>query len=102
MLQFKFRHITPDLLAQGKCQGERCGTSCTIINEDNTILGEGDSFLHEGDNFSRPLGRKISAGRAIRHGIDRFGRRDKVGAEKRRAAWEQLFLKSPDTFRGGR
>lgn len=102
MLQFKFRHITPALLAEGKCSGERCGTHCDIIREDGTILGTGDTYVHPSDNFSRPLGRKISAGRAIRSGIDRLGRRDKVGAEKRRHVWGQLFLKSPDTFRGGR
>lgn len=100
MLRFKFRHIHPDDPAAAS-SSERSGTSCIIEDESGSIFGTGDSFLHPGDNFSRPLGRKLAAGRAIRHAITRLGRRDTAGAEKRRDAWEQLFSQSPNTFRGG-
>ena len=100
MLKFKFIHITPELIKDGKCAGERCGTHCAIIQEDGTTLGLGDTYVHPSDNFSRPLGRKIAAGRAIRSYIPRLGRRDTFGADKRRQIWEQLFLQSPKTFSG--
>lgn len=102
MLRFKFRHITPRQVNAGECSGEKCGTECIILGDDGTTLGVGNAYLHPTDNFSRPLGRKLSAGRAIRSGIERLGRRDYKGAENRRLVWEQLFLKSPDTFYAGR
>ena len=120
MLKFKFRQISPVLQERGQCVGERCGTECTILDEQGTVVGTGNAYLRPdtevftvakkgpvsitesyiipGDNFSRPLGRKISAGRAIRSAVPRLGRRDKVGAENRRLIWEQLFLQSPKTM----
>lgn len=99
MFQFKFRLISPRLIASGKCQGEACGTECVILQEDGSTLGVGQAYLHPRDNFARPLGRKVAAGKAIKAGIVRLGTRDHVGAEKRREVWLQLFEKSPKTFR---
>lgn len=86
--KFRFKH-------EG---GENAHTICTLEDSTGNFLASGAAYLHPSDNFSRPIGRKISAGRAIRQAIRRLGRRDKVGAENRRLLWEQLCLQSPKTL----
>lgn len=106
-MKFRFIQNSPERLKRlpgdpvATCY--QCGTHCEIRNDEGTlILSEGSALLHPGDNFSRPLGRKIAAGRAIRELVPRYGRRDHAGRAARFDLWNQLFVQSPSTKYGGR
>ncbi len=101
-MKFKFIQNSPDKLSKASDDCDFCGTGCQIVDDSGAVVSTGLATLHPGDNFSRPVGRKISAGRAIRAYIPRLGRRDHAGRAARFDLWKQLFDQSPSTQRGGR
>lgn len=117
MIKFRFRQVSPALVAKlaeyRKENGiadplPKPGTVCEIVAESEQfidgekivteeVISNGSARLVQGDQFCRALGRKISAGRAIRGYIPRLGRRDVAGASARKALWDSLFAVSPKT-----
>ena len=103
VIEFRFVQHWRGRLHKGGPSGTLCKLVTTIPNRDGelvpTVVTSAWAFLHPGDQFSRAKGRKVAAGRAIKQYIPRYGRRDLIGAERRRELWEKLFTISPKTRR---
>lgn len=91
--RFKFIHNDPqNPNPKSPLYPTRFGTVCEILTADGLRIASGIATLAPTDRYSKPLGRKLSAGRAIRS----FAART-YGKATRAYLWEQLFAESPST-----
>lgn len=91
--RFKFIHNDPqNPNPKSPLYPTRFGTVCEILTVDGLRIASGIATLAPTDRYSKPLGRKLSAARAIRSFAGR-----QYGKATREYLWNQLFAESPST-----
>lgn len=98
LYRFKFIHNDPqNPNPKSPLYPKRFGTVCEILSVTGLRIASGIAILAPTDRYSKPLGRKLSAARAIRSFIPRRPVATYSGWVKRSDLWNQLFAESPST-----
>lgn len=96
--RFKFIHNDPqNPNPKSPLYPTRFGTVCEILTATGLRIANGIATLSPTDKYSKPLGRKLSAGRAIRSFASRHPTPSHFGWINRAKLWQQLFAESPST-----